>query len=54
MREGVQMEGERKGKNLGMPRNRRRGSRMGKGTWSCVKAGKIQSHRQSQAITRDQ
>ena len=38
---------ERKWKNLGMPRNGRRGGRMGKKTWSCVKAGKIQIQRQS-------
>ena len=31
MREGIQMEGERKG-NLGMLRNGRRGGRIGKGT----------------------
>ena len=54
MGEGTQMEGERKGKNLGIPKNGRKGGRMGKGTWACIKAGKMQSHRQSQTITRAQ
>lgn len=50
MREGMQMGGERKGKNLGMPRN----GRMGEGTWSCIKVGKIQGHIGSLTITRVQ
>ena len=54
MGEGMQMEGERKGKNLGMPRNGRRGDRMGKGIWSCIKAGKYKvpsHHRRSLVLS---
>ena len=51
---GGDADGGEESEKLRDAQEREQGGPDGKGTWSFIKAGKIQSHRESQTITRAQ